>query len=114
MEEIHDETPLSDEEENLFIDTLMSIMRCMTTYREEEDLRRMNIFSMYILCKEKRRKLVIDKGSTKNGISTYAILELISRTNHHPKFFLVSWVNQTSLHITCRCLVSIKMGSYVD
>ena len=69
---------------------------------------------MNIMCNEKRCKLVIDGGSAMNVISTHTITRANLKTEPHPEPFHVSWVNHTSLPITSRCLVPIKIGSYED
>lgn len=104
MKEICDETPLSDEEENTIMDNSMSVMRCIFSFRDDDNQRRMDIFSMYILCTKIRCKVVIYEGSIINIISIQSITKMNLITEPHLELFHVRWVNHTFK----------MMASYID
>ncbi|GAV68333.1 hypothetical protein CFOL_v3_11836, partial [Cephalotus follicularis] len=76
--------------------------------------KRTTIFHTFIHCGERSCKLAINNGSCMNIVSKTVIDRLNLKVKPHPKPFRVSWVNKTSLPVSKRCLVSIKMGDYDD
>ncbi|GAV61061.1 hypothetical protein CFOL_v3_04589, partial [Cephalotus follicularis] len=85
-----------------------------STIRDDNEWKQTTIFHTFILCGERSCKLVIDNGSCMDIVSKTTIGFLNLEVEPHPKSLRVSWVNRTSLPISERCLVLIKMGDYDD
>ena len=73
-----------------------------------------SIFHTIIQSGDKKCKLVIDGGSSMNVVSKDAVKLLNLKVELHPNPFRVAWVNDHTVAITQRCLVSIKIRDYKD
>lgn len=89
-------------------------MTCLSTSREKEDCQRRNIFTTIFKYRNKFCKLVIDGGSAMNVMSTHTLSRAKLKTKPHPEPCMMSWLNVTTLPITFRYLVPIKIGDSVD
>ncbi|GAV90160.1 hypothetical protein CFOL_v3_33569 [Cephalotus follicularis] len=97
------------EEENEQVD----VVQCnLSTIRDDNEWKRTTIFHTFIRCGEQSCKLVIDNGSCMNIVSKTTNGRLNLKAEPHSKPFRVSWVNKTSLPVSERCLVPMKMGDY--
>ena len=76
--------------------------------------KRTSIFYRVIQSGDKKCKLIIDGGSSMNVVSKDVVKLLNLKVEPHPNPFRVTWVNDHTLPITQRCLVSIQMGDYKD
>ncbi|XP_057969585.1 uncharacterized protein LOC131158744 [Malania oleifera] len=93
----------------------LSVMRrLMVMPRGEEDWHRTSIFYTYIKCGSKSCKMIINGGSCMNVISKSAAEKLRLKTEPHPNPYNVAWVNATTVPVSHRCLVPIKIGEYED
>ena len=73
-----------------------------------------SIFPTIIHSGDKKCKLVINGGSSMNVVSKDVVKLLNFKVEPHPNPFTVAWVNDHTLPVTQRCLVSIQMGDYKD
>ena len=96
-------------------DACVGVVRCViSTTIDNDHWKRTSIFHTVIQSGDKKCKLVIDRGSSMNVVSKDAIKLLNPRVEPHLNLFRVAWVNDHTLPITQRCLVSIQMGDYKD
>ncbi|RVW78808.1 Transposon Ty3-I Gag-Pol polyprotein [Vitis vinifera] len=76
----------------------------------EEDWRRTSIFQTCISCQGRLCTMIIDGGSNLNIASQELVEKLNLKTERHPNPFRVAWVNDTSIPVTFRCLVTFLFG----
>ncbi|WJZ85709.1 hypothetical protein VitviT2T_005229 [Vitis vinifera] len=76
----------------------------------EEDLRRNSIFQTRISCQGRLCTMIIDGGSSLNIASQELVEKLNLKTERHPNPFKVAWVNDTSIPVSFRCLVTFLFG----
>eukprot|EP00268_Persea_americana_P045960 TRINITY_DN470_c8_g1_i1.p2 TRINITY_DN470_c8_g1~~TRINITY_DN470_c8_g1_i1.p2 ORF type:complete len:130 (-),score=12.98 TRINITY_DN470_c8_g1_i1:97-486(-) len=69
---------------------------------------------MRMRCKGKLSNLIINGGSAMNIVAQKVIDILKLPTEKHPKPYKVAWVNDHSIPITRRCLITFKIGVYED
>ena len=86
----------------------------LSTTVDNDNWKRTSIFHIIIQSGDKKCKLVIDGGSSMNVVSKDAVKLLNLKVEPHPNPFRVVWVNDHTLLIAQRCLVSIQMGDYKD
>ena len=93
----------------------VGVVRCvLSTTVDNDNWKRTSIFHTIIQIGDKKCKLVIDGGSSMNVVSKDAVKSLNLKVELHPSPFRVAWVNDHTLPITQRCLVSIQIGDYND
>ena len=93
----------------------VGVVRCvLSTTIDNDNWKCTSIFHTIIQSEDKKCKLVIDGGSSMNVVSKDAIKLLNLKVEPHPNPFRVAWVNDHTLPITQRCLVSIQMRDYKD
>ena len=93
-------------------DVCVGVVRCvLSTIVDNDNWKRTSIFHTIIQSGNKKCKLVIDGGNSMNVVSV-KLLNL--KVEPHPNPFRVTWVNDHTLHVAQRCLVSIQMGDYKD
>ena len=98
---------------NCDAEACVGVVRCvLSTTIDNDNWKRTNIFHTIIRNGDKKCKLVIHGGSSINGVSK-DVVKLLN-LEPHPNPFKVAWVNDHTLHVTQRCLVSIQMGDYKD
>ena len=96
-------------------DACVSVVRSMlSTTVDNDHWKRTSIFHTVIQSGDKKCKIVIDGGSSMNVVSKDAVKSLNLKVEPHPNPFRVAWVNDHTLPVTQRCLVSIQMGDYKD
>ena len=96
-------------------DVCVSVVRCvLSTTVDNDNWKRTGIFHTIIQSGDKKCKLVIDKGSLMNVVSKDAIKLLNLKVKPHSNPFRVAGVNDHTLSVTQRCLVSIQMRDYKD
>ena len=96
-------------------DACVSVVRSvLSTTVDNDHWKRTSIFHTIIQSGDKKCKLVIDGGSSMNVVSKDAVKLLNLKIEPHPNPFRVAWVNDHTLPVTQRCLVSIQMGDYKD
>ena len=96
-------------------DVCVSVVRCvLSTTVENDNWKRTSIFHMVIQSGDKKYKLVIDGGNSMNVVSKDAVKLLNLKVEPHPNPFRVAWVNDHTLPVTQRYLVSIQMEDYKD
>ena len=89
------------------------MVRCvLSTTVDNDNWKRTSIFHTVIQSGYKKCKLVIDGGSSMNVVSKDAVKLLNRKVEPHPNPFRVEWVNDHTLLVAQRCLVSIQMGDY--
>ena len=104
-----------DLHENCDEDACVSVVRCvLSTTVDDDHWKHTSIFHTFIQSGDKKCKLVIDGVSSMNVASKDAVKLLNLKVEPHPNPFRVAWVNDHTLHVTQRCLVSIQMGDYKD
>ncbi|XP_028056995.1 uncharacterized protein LOC114260987 [Camellia sinensis] len=104
---------LEDEEvDNSLISVVRRILAAPKT--EKEDWRRTSIFQMLVRCGNQARKLIIDGGSSMNVVSATTVERLKLPVQPHPHPYKVAWIDNTSIPVTQRCLVSFSYGFYND
>jgi hypothetical protein len=81
---------------------------------EKEDWKRTSIFQMLVRCGDQARKLIIDGGSCMNVVSTSTVERLKLPVQPHPQPYKVAWIDNTSILVIQRCLVSFSYGAYKD
>ena len=86
----------------------------LSTTIDNGNWKRTSIFHTVIQSGDKKCKLVIDGGSSMNVVSKDVVKLLNLKVEPHPNPFRVAWVNDHTLLVTQRCLVSIQMGDYKD
>jgi len=93
---------------------LCVIRRMLTGQRledpDKDDWLRTNIFHTRVEHKGKALNLIIDSGSGMNVISQEAVTKLKCPVERHPKPYKVSWVDDTSIPVKHRCLISFSLG----
>ena len=103
----------NDPHENCDEDACVGVVRCvLSTIVDNDHSKRTRIFHTVIQSGDKKCKLVIDGGSSMNVVSKDAVKLLNLKVEPHPNPFRVAWVNDHTLPVTQRCLVSIQMGDY--
>ena len=96
-------------------DACVGVVRCvLSTTVDNDHWKRNSIFHIVIQSGDKKCKLVIDGGNSMNVVSKDAVKLLNLKVEPHPNPFRVAWVNDYTLPVTQRCLVSIQMGDYKD
>ncbi|KAF7119541.1 hypothetical protein RHSIM_Rhsim13G0043600 [Rhododendron simsii] len=105
-----------DLEEEEVDNSLIYVVRLILTAPkvEKEDWRRTSIFQMLVRCGNQARKLIIDGGSCMNVVSAATVERLKLLVQPHPHPYKVAWIDNTSIPVTQRCLVSFSCGSYSD
>ena len=86
----------------------------LSTTIDNDNWKRTSIFHIIIQSGDKKCKLVIDRGSSMNMVSKDAVKLLNLKVESYPNPFRVAWVNDHTLPVAQRCLVSIQMGDYKD
>ena len=93
----------------------VGVVRCVLfTTVDNDNWKLPSIFHAIIQSGDKKCKLVIDGGSSMNVVSKDTVKLLNLKVKLHPNPFRVAWVNDHTLPIAQRCLVSIQMGDYKD
>ena len=96
-------------------DACVGVVQCvLSTTVDNDNWKRTSIFHTVIQSGDKKCKLVIDGGSSMNVVSKDAVKLLNLKVEPHPNPFRVAWVNDHTLPVTQRCLVSIQIGDYKD
>ena len=104
-----------DLHENCDEDACVGVVRCvLSTTVDDDHWKRTSIFHTVVQSGDKKCKLVIDGGSSMNVVSKDVVTLLNLKVEPHPNPFRVAWVNDHTLPVTQRCLVSIQMGDYKD
>ena len=107
-----DEDDLQEDCDN---EACVGVVRCvLSTTVDNDSWKRTSIFHTIIHSGDKKCKLVIDGGSSMNVVSKDVVKLLNLKVEPHPNPFRVAWVNDHTLPITQRCLVSIQIGVYKD
>ncbi|RVW70926.1 Retrovirus-related Pol polyprotein from transposon 297 [Vitis vinifera] len=78
----------------------------------EEDWRRTSIFQTRISCQGRLCTMIIDGGSSLNIASQELVEKLNLKTERHPNPFRVAWVNDTSIPVSFRCLVTFLFEEF--
>ena len=93
----------------------VGVVRCvLSTTIDNDNWKHTRIFHTIIQSADKKCKLVIDGFSSMNVVSKDVVKLLNLKVEPHPNPFRVPWVNDHSLSVAQRCLVSIQMGDYKD
>ena len=106
---------VDDLHEDCDVEECVGVVRCvLSTTIDNDNWKRTSIFHTIIQSGDKKCKLVIDGGSSMNVVSKDVVKLLNLKVEPHPNPFRVAWVNDHTLHVDQRCLVSIQMGDYKD
>ena len=90
------------------------MVRCvLSTIVDNDNWKHTSIFHTVIQSGDKKCKLVINGGSSMNVVSKDVKL-LSLKVEPYPNPFRVAWVNDPTLPIAQRCLISIQTGVYKD
>ena len=81
---------------------------------EKEDWRQTSIFEMLVRCGNQAKKLIIDGGSCMNVVSSFTVERLKLPIEPHPQPYKVAWIDNISILVTHRCLISFSCGIYSD
>ena len=104
-----------DPHENCDDETCVSVVRCvLSTTVYNDNWKRTSIFHTIIQSGDKKCKLVINGGSSINVVFKNGVKLLNLKVEPHLNPFRAAWVNDHTLPITQRCLVSIQIGDYKD
>ena len=111
-EETYNEGELSEECD--YYDSITEghscVVRPLLAVKEEEDWKRTSIFQTRVSCQGRLCTIIIDGGSNLNITSQELVKKLNLPTKRHPKPFRVTWVNDTSIPVSCHCLVTFLFG----
>ena len=66
---------------------------------------------MLVCCGNQTKKLIIDRGSCMNVVSSSMDERLKLPVESNPQPYKVAWIDNTSILVTHRCLVSFSCGS---
>ena len=118
-DQIVDPLDYSGDEDDLHEDcddeACVSVVKCvLSTTVDNDNWKRTSIFHTVIQSGDKKCKLMIDGDSSINVVSKDVVKLLDLKIEPHPNPFKVTWVNDHTLPIAQRCLVSIQMGGYND
>jgi hypothetical protein len=81
----------------------------------ENPAQRNSLFQTTCKTKDKVCKFIVDRGSTKNLVSTEMVEKLELETVVHPNRYKVSWLQKGhQVNATKQCLVEFKIGGYKD
>ena len=69
---------------------------------------------MLACCGNQAKKLIIDGGSCTNVVSSSTVEHLNLPVEPHPQPYKVVWIDNTSILVTHRCIVSFSYGNYSD
>ena len=86
----------------------------LSTTIDNDDWKRTSFFHIVIHSGDKKCKLVIDGVSSMNVVSKDVVKLLNMKVEPRSNPFRVAWVNDHTLSVTQRCLVSIQMRDYKD
>ena len=78
---------------------------------EEEDWRRTSIFQTRVACQGRLCTLIIDGGSCSNLASEELVEKLNLKTEDHPNPYQIAWVNDASILVSSRCLVTFNFSN---
>ena len=118
-DQIIDPFDYSGDEDDLYEDcdedVCVGVVRCVLSIIVDNDYwKRTSIFHTVIQSGDKKCNLVIYEGSSMNVVSKDVVKLLNLKVEPHPNPFRVAWVNDHTLHVAQRCLVSIQMRDYKD
>ena len=57
-------------------------------------------------------KILVDSGSVVNAVATASVHALGLQPRLHPRPYKAMWINETSLAMTKRCIVPLKVVGY--
>ena len=109
---VYDPIDLDDEEVDISLTSV--VRRILAAPKVEEDWRRTSIFQMLVRCRNQAQKLIIDSGSYKNVVSASTVERLKFPVKPHPQPYKVAWINNISIPVNQRCLISLSYGVYSD
>ncbi|RVX15355.1 Retrovirus-related Pol polyprotein from transposon 297 [Vitis vinifera] len=92
---------------NFFMQPLVNIPRL----NEKEDWRRTSIFQTRVACQGRLCTLIIDGGSCSNLASEELVEKLNLKTEDHPNPYQIAWVNDASILVSSRCLVTFNFSN---
>ena len=95
------------EDYNFFMQPSVNIPRL----NEEEDWRCISIFRTRVVCQGRLCTMIINRGSSSNLASEELVEELNLRTEEHPNPNQIAWVNDTSILVNSRCLVTFNFSN---
>ena len=101
---------LEEDEEDTSLDSVVRRILAIPKV-DEEDWRRTSIFQMLVCCGNQAKKIVIDRGSCMNVVSSSTDERLKLPVESHPQPYKVAWIDNTSILVTHKCLVSFSCGS---
>ena len=111
-EETHNEGELSEESD--YYDGMTGghslVIRPLLAVKGEEDWRRTSIFQTRVSCQRRLCTTIINRGSSLNIASQELVEKLNLLLERHPNPFRVARVNDISIPISCRCLVTFLYG----
>lgn len=81
--------------------------------QEKEDRRCTTIFQTLVISREQEKKLIIDGGNSMNIVSNSTVNRL-KLPIAHPSTYKVAWIDNTSILVSKRYMVSITTGPYSD
>jgi hypothetical protein len=88
----------------------------LTPEKEVEDIdQRSRLFRTACKTKDRKCKIIVDRGSKDNLVSTEMVEKLELETTDHPSPYKVSWLQKGhQVSVTKQCLVDIQIGGYND
>jgi hypothetical protein len=112
-------SPLEDasEEEYLAPDALTLVARRVLSLqtKNEDEVRRENIFHTRCYVKDKVCNVIIDGGSCTNVTGTTMVNKLGLPTILHSKSYKLQWLNDSGeVRVTKQVLVAFQIGKYED
>ena len=111
-EETHNEGELSEECDyyNGMIEGKSLVVQPLLAVKGGEDWRRTSIFQTRVSCQGRLCTTTIYGGSSLNIASQEFVEKLNLPLERHPNPFRVAWVNDTSIPVSCCCLVIFLFG----
>ena len=80
-----------------------------------EQLQRHNLFQIFFVIKNRRARVIIDRGSCNNLVSSNLVKKLGLTTRSHPHPYHVQWFNDSGkVKVTHTVRVHFSIGSYAD
>ena len=77
-----------------------------------DDPLRTSIFSTFTKIADSIIKILIDSGSVVNAVAAASVVTLGLRPKIHPVPYKAMWINESSLSVTHRCLVPLRVAGY--
>ena len=109
--------PLTNEEHSLAVSAPLGTMLSELPTGEDfvpdlKDPLRSSIFLTFSKISSTVIKILVDSGSVVNAVAAASVLALGLQPRLHPRPYKATWINETFLAVTKRCVVPLKVAGY--